>query len=217
MSRIYVASSWRNVLQPAVVTALRGFGHDVYDFRNPGGDGGFAWSEVDPGWKSWTPAQYREALNHPRAAAGHRSDMQALANCDACLLVLPSGRSASWEFGWAMGRGKRAAVLVLEPIKPELMYRGADILTSVDELADAFDTLWSRDCDCPESPHEGAPEQEPPRGLWVADVSWGETRDGCTVEIEGGGMIAEIARCPTREDAERIASDLRAYAGRLAK
>lgn len=35
MTRIYVASSWRNKYQPEVVAALRKAGHKVYDFRNP--------------------------------------------------------------------------------------------------------------------------------------------------------------------------------------
>lgn len=48
-TRIYVASSWRNVYQPAVVDALRALpGCEVYDFRNPApGDSGFAWSDID--------------------------------------------------------------------------------------------------------------------------------------------------------------------------
>lgn len=33
--KIYVASSWRNLLQPAVVHVLRRCGHDVYDFKHP--------------------------------------------------------------------------------------------------------------------------------------------------------------------------------------
>lgn len=42
---IYVASSWRNLLQPGIVVALRRCGHDVYDFRNPApGNKGFAWA-----------------------------------------------------------------------------------------------------------------------------------------------------------------------------
>jgi hypothetical protein len=41
--RIYVASSWRNLYQPTVVTALRQEGYEVYDFRHPApGDDGFA-------------------------------------------------------------------------------------------------------------------------------------------------------------------------------
>jgi hypothetical protein len=47
--RIYVASSWRNLSQPTVVTALRQHGWDTYDFRHPApGDNGFSWAEIDP-------------------------------------------------------------------------------------------------------------------------------------------------------------------------
>ena len=47
--------------------------------------------------------------------------------CDACLLLLPSGRSAHLEAGWSLGAGKAVAVLChycLDPdeFEPELMY-----------------------------------------------------------------------------------------------
>lgn len=132
---IYVASSWRNLIQPMAVALLREVGCTVYDFRNPApGQHGFAWAAIDPNWEQWTPAEYRAALEHPIARAGYESDRNALDACDACLLVLPSGRSASWEFGYACGRGKRGAVLMLEPFEPELMYRGYPILVSLAEL-----------------------------------------------------------------------------------
>ena len=132
---IYVASSWRNKLQPRVLEILRSVGHDVYDFRNPyPGNTGFAWSAIDPKWQEWTPEQYRAALQHPIAKDGYALDIGALRRCDACVLVLPSGRSASWEFGYAMGQGKLGAVLQLDTIEPELMYREAAIVTSLAEL-----------------------------------------------------------------------------------
>lgn len=134
---IYVASSWRNILQPAIVSILRSCGHEVYDFKNPAPDNhGFSWSAIDPNWQNWTPAEYRDALDHPIAAAGFDLDMHALRNCDACVLVLPSGRSASFEFGWAIGNGKQGAVVMFEKCEPELMYRGSPILTTTDELFD---------------------------------------------------------------------------------
>lgn len=139
--RIYVASSWRNLLQPAIVHALRRCGHEVYDFRRPApGNSGFAWSSIDPDWQNWTPTEYKAALQHPIAEQGYRFDIDSLKACDACVLVLPSGRSASWEFGYAMGQGKRGAVVMLDGAEPELMYREAEILTSMDELFDAFGT-----------------------------------------------------------------------------
>lgn len=133
--KIYVASSWRNQIQPSVVAALRNDGHKVYDFRNPvPGNDGFRWTEIDPNWLNWTPDQYRRALKHPIAMRGFRYDMESLSQCDACVLVLPSGRSASFEFGWAVGQGKHGAVLMVEPCEPELMYSGNYIATSMDEL-----------------------------------------------------------------------------------
>lgn len=135
--KIYVASSWRNILQPAIVSMLRSCGHQVYDFRNPApGNEGFSWSEIDPNWLGWTPAEYRQALEHPIAKAGFALDMNALRECDACVLVLPSGRSASFEFGWAIGNGKRGAVVMFDACEPELMYLGSPILTTTDELLD---------------------------------------------------------------------------------
>lgn len=137
---IYVASSWRNSLQPAIVHILRRLGHDVYDFRNPAPyNTGFSWSEIDPEWQNWTPAQWRDALKHPVAERGYESDIAALRACDAVVFVLPCGRSASWEFGYAMGQGKKGYVVALEKTEPELMFREATIITSMDELFDAFE------------------------------------------------------------------------------
>ncbi len=135
--KIYVASSWRNTLQPAIVHMLRSCGHEVYDFKNPApGNHGFSWRDIEPDWESWTPDQYARALEHPIAKAGFESDMNALRDCEACVLVLPSGRSASWEFGWALGAGKRGAVVMLEQCEPELMYLGNPILTSTPAVFD---------------------------------------------------------------------------------
>jgi nucleoside 2-deoxyribosyltransferase len=130
------------LLQPAVVTMLRACGHAVYDFRSPApGRGGFSWSEIDENWKDWTPAAYRHALQDPIAIQGYRYDIEALRACDACVMVLPCGRSANWEFGYAMGQGKRGVVVQFEAQEPELMYREAEIVTTADELMDAFGGL----------------------------------------------------------------------------
>ncbi len=135
--KIYVASSWRNYLQAGIVVMLRSCGHDVYDFRHPApGNNGFSWREIHPDWENWTPQQYRNALEHPIAKEGFRHDITALNECEACVLVLPSGRSASWEFGYALGQGKKGAVVMFEKCEPELMYLGNPILTSPDEVLD---------------------------------------------------------------------------------
>jgi hypothetical protein len=137
--KIYVASSWRNVLFPGIVHVLRRCGHDVYDFRHPApGRAGFNWRDIDPAWQSWDPQQYRAALQHPIAVEGYRQDIEALRACEACVFVLPCGRSASWEFGYAMGQAKKGYVVQFESHEPELMFREATIITSMNELFEAF-------------------------------------------------------------------------------
>lgn len=111
--KIYVASSWRNPFQQHVVKELRDAGHQVYDFKNPSpGDNGFHWSEIDPEWQDWGAKSFKEALSHEIAEAGFASDMNALKECDACVMVLPCGASAHLELGWAVGAGKATAVLL---------------------------------------------------------------------------------------------------------
>ena len=139
--KIYVASSWRNLAQPGIVTMLRASGHEVYDFKNPlHGRGGFAWSEIDPNWQKWTAAEYRAALNTDIAEAGYRSDMDAMEWADACVLVLPCGRSAHLEAGWFAGQGKPVHVLTRDGEEPELMAKMcSSICISFSELMDAID------------------------------------------------------------------------------
>lgn len=137
--RIYLASSWRNASQPAVVRTLRDLGSEVYDFRAPvPGNEGFHWSEIDPAWETWTAREYVEALEDPIAVRGFGLDMAALGGCDACVLVLPCGRSAHLELGWAVGHGKRSAVYIVQPsTEPELMYRMVDhVVTDLRDLID---------------------------------------------------------------------------------
>lgn len=136
--KIYVASSWRNSHQPAVVKVLVVAGHRVYDFRHPApGNDGFRWSDIDPAWKGWSPEGFRDALLHPIARRGFGLDMMALKDCEACVLVLPSGRSAHLEAGLACGMGKPVAVYVPEAMEPELMYAMTSaICTSLAEVVE---------------------------------------------------------------------------------
>lgn len=132
-SKLYVASSWRNEYQPAVVELMRELGHEVYDFRNPPQASGFAWSDVDPNWEKWTTPQYRECLFHPTAVKGFNNDFTGMKWADMCLLVLPCGRSAHAEAGWMAGAGK--PVFVYSPVaqEPELMYRLFDFIIAGEE------------------------------------------------------------------------------------
>lgn len=142
--RLYVASSWRNPEQPKVVECLRLAGFEVYDFRNPhlgpGARGqGFHWREIEPDWKNWSPEQFRKALDHPVARDGFESDRAGMDWSDATVLVMPCGRSAHLELGYAIGAGKPAFILLSDG-EPELMYGLAtklcvDLGELLDELA----------------------------------------------------------------------------------
>lgn len=126
--KIYVASSWRNERQPAVVSELRAAGHAVYDFRHPApGCKGFAWADIDPMWQGWDAESFRRMLDHPVAKAGFTADWRAMQWADAVVLVLPCGRSAHLELGWAVGAGKQTVALLADG-EPELMYRMVDLL-----------------------------------------------------------------------------------------
>lgn len=141
--KIYVASSWRNSYQQAVVNLLREVGHEVYDFKNPSeGNHGFSWSEIDECWIDWSPDAYVKAMSHPIAEAGFKSDFDAMKWAECCVMVLPCGRSANTEAGWMKGAGK--SVYVFQPIKqePELMYKIYDgIITSFEDLKLQFNPL----------------------------------------------------------------------------
>lgn len=139
--RVYVASSWRNAMQPAVVAALRAAKIGVYDFREPGDDGlrGFQWSDVMPSWRfdEWreggVPAvpttEYLEGVGHPLAASGFAADFAAMNDCDCAVLVLPCGRSAHLELGWFAGQQRPTAILLDgDAVIPELMYRLASYI-----------------------------------------------------------------------------------------
>jgi len=141
MSKIYVASSWRNNFQPVVVSVLQQVGYEVYDFRHPPhGHAGFSWQMVDPHWQAWNCDQFRDGLNHPLAIEGFDQDMTNLQQADVVILVMPCGRSAHLELGYAIGAGKKTFIL-LDPKsqEPELMYK---MVTGIfDNLADLMGML----------------------------------------------------------------------------
>lgn len=131
MAKIYLASSWRNEQQPEMVEALRDDGHEVYDFKNPPGGTGFSWKQA--GYDQDFIANgdvtlddlmtFRRAMRSPRAIEGFKSDFDAMKWADTFVLMLPCGRSAHLEAGWAAGAGKPVHVLLsTHKFEPELMY-----------------------------------------------------------------------------------------------
>ncbi len=145
--KIYVATSWKNEHQPMVVEYLELLEHEVYDSRNPpNGDPGFHWSQVsDRPRDQWDPDHWQWVLRQPRAEEGFRNDMNALRGCDICLLVLPCGRSAHLELGWACAAGKHTAIMIPPgyPAEPDLMVKmtTGGLLFGMEEVRQWLDSL----------------------------------------------------------------------------
>ncbi len=193
MMNIYVASSWRNKeRQQAVVHALREAGHSVYDFFHPKpGNEGMAWREIenDPNWIR-DPKRFRAGLEHPLAQEAFHLDMDALRAADACVLVLPCGRSAHLELGWAAGAGKRSVVLLDDPVsEPELMYLATDrICLEIEEVVDAVESFQD----------------------WAVKL---EAQDAWVVHYRGGTARFRMTRREAEEEAAALqARGVEAYA-----
>lgn len=136
---IYVASSWRNYLQPAIVQLLRKLGHKVYDFR----EGGFNWSNIEKDWKNWSLKEYKKSLDHELPIRGFAKDFKAMNECEACVLVCPCGRSAHLEAGFFANHPDRQLfILMLKKQEPELMYKMADeIFIDMNSFVEYFDAI----------------------------------------------------------------------------
>ena len=129
--------------QPSMVKALRILGYEVYDFRNPGpGETGFQWTEIDPEWESWSVRAFAAGLKTPVADHGFSLDLEGMDQADACILLLPCGRSAHSEAGYMAGMGKPVIVYTMSECEPELMYKlfygVTDLLSQVVEWLQAI-------------------------------------------------------------------------------
>jgi hypothetical protein len=152
--KIYIASSWRNMVHAKVVDMLREAGHAIFDYRNPPdfpvlpkGYPKRVWSAVDPvdpiGWEEWSIERFVEELDNPIVRQGYERDMEGLKWCDTLILLLPSGRSAHLEAGYAVGQGKELLIVLNSEdprFAPELMYLMATrVLKDVKDIISALD------------------------------------------------------------------------------
>jgi hypothetical protein len=64
--------------------------------------------------------------------------MNALRSCEALVMVMPCGPSASMEMGWAVGAGRPVAVYAPEIREPDLMVKMAALITEDFDQIRAF-------------------------------------------------------------------------------
>jgi hypothetical protein len=129
--RIYLASSWKNVVEVRQLAArLRDAGHTVDDFTDDSrGRYVFHYSELG-GLEELDAISF---LQHDQARRAFIEDKKMIDWADAIVLLLPAGRSAHLEAGYAKGTGKQ--LVIYQPGgfpagEFDVMYGFADLLTT---------------------------------------------------------------------------------------
>jgi len=142
--KIYIASSWKNQnFCKAVADALRTEGHEVDCFCD-GSSGRYVFHGTEFVKREEDMANYDaiEFISDARTIRAFEEDRRWLDWADACVLILPSGRSAHLESGYAKGRGKRLFIYGDFPKGEfEVMYRFADGMFRLEDLDGLLDAL----------------------------------------------------------------------------
>lgn len=123
MKKLYVVGSLSNPEIPVFAERLRAAGFDVFDdWFSPGPETDKFWTQYEKGKRR----SYIEALNGKAAAHNFGFDLRHLQAADIVVLVMPAGKSAHLELGYAIGLGKPGYILMPEePEKWDLMHRFA--------------------------------------------------------------------------------------------
>ncbi len=142
-TKIYLASSWRNYRYETILEQLQQRGFDVYDFKNPApGNKGFSWKDTGV-YDINNPTTFAKLIpKDPIALEGFRFDKRALDAAEVLILLLPCGKSAHMEFGYASNANKLTYVLLdpnEKPFEPELMYLFARMITT--DLVDIVEDI----------------------------------------------------------------------------
>lgn len=131
--KVYLVGSMRNPQVEAVAAALRSTGHSVFDdWISPG-------PETDVLWREY---ELRRGRTFTQALAGKHAqdvfefDKRHIDESDTVILVLPAGKSAHMELGYAIGTGKEGYILLDgEPERYDIMYAFAtQVFNHVDEM-----------------------------------------------------------------------------------
>jgi len=131
---LYVVGSLRNPNIPKVAQEIRDKTNvEVFD------DWYAAGPEADDYWRTYELDRgrtYEEALVGRAATNTFRYDKSNLDRCDACVLVLPAGKSGHLELGYFIGCGKPGYILLdAEYDRWDVMYRFATkVVRTTDQL-----------------------------------------------------------------------------------
>lgn len=113
---IYLAGSLRHARVEGVAAKLRKAGYVAFDDWRAAGE------EADDAWRDYCARRghgYAEALRNPSARNIFEFDVRNIRSADAFALVMPAGKSAHMELGFASGIGKPCFVLFDPKDPPE--------------------------------------------------------------------------------------------------
>ena len=130
---VYLIGALKNRGIIELANEIRALGFEVFDdWISPGEEADEKWQE----YEAIRGRSYKEALFGTHADTVFNYDLEHLRAADIVVLVLPCGKSAHLELGWAIGKGKIGYVLFdEEPTRYDIMYRFAhDIFFSREKL-----------------------------------------------------------------------------------
>lgn len=135
--KIYIGGSLANPMIVQVTKELQDAG--IYAFSEwytPGPEADVLWRD----YERTLGYSYKEALKRPAAVNTFNFDKRNIDECNVFLMVLPCGKSAHMELGYAIGKGKRGFILMPEePERWDVMYGFAEaVISTTKELVDAI-------------------------------------------------------------------------------
>jgi len=131
MPKIYVGGSLSNPEIIRITKVLTTADHEVFSsWFTPG-------PEADEHWRDYEKElgySYREALRRPAAQNIFHFDKRWIDWSDVFVMVMPCGKSAHLELGYAVGTGKETIVYMPEePERYDVMLAFADAIVYGDE------------------------------------------------------------------------------------
>ena len=141
MAPVYLIGSLKNSKIPEKANVLRERGWEVFD------DWFSAGPEADKEWQNHEAVRgrpFEQAIGGFHAWEVYGFDKTHLERCDAAAIILPAGKSAHIELGYAVGIWKPAVVYMPEqPSDYDVMYRFANVVVVGEpaELAAAIEPL----------------------------------------------------------------------------
>ena len=118
--KFFIASPWKNKAQvEQLVAELEQLGHSAYSYIESGANL-LTGKPIESEMKEFTQALVNWKIDD-RIARIVESEVRAIKDADAVILLLPAGDSSHLEAGIAYGLGKR--MILIGPVeKPEIVY-----------------------------------------------------------------------------------------------